>query len=136
MDPREEIPTEQFLCPEGHALEMSRHSNGSIEVIGTTTCGYNDVSRSSPNKPVQPESLKGFTFCCPACLKVYWIKDADSKPARCTALQLLTYMYVVAKNEDGILTGYLKRNHIAAMNTADGLFAEITAMDRKGESVS
>jgi histidinol phosphatase-like enzyme len=69
-------------------------------------------------------------------MKVYWIKDADSRPAKCTALQLLTYMYVVAKNEDGILTGYLKRNHIAAMNTADDLFAEITAMDRRGEVVS
>jgi hypothetical protein len=96
-------------------MDLSRHPNGALEVIGTTTCGYNDVSRSSPNKPVQPESLKGFTFCCPSCMKVYWIKDADSKPARCTPLQLLTYMYVVAKNEDGILMGYIKRNHIAAM---------------------
>lgn len=136
MDPREEIKTEQFLCPEGHALELSRHPNGSLEVIGTTTCAFRDEGLTTPDKVAYVESLKGFTFCCPNCLLIYWIRDADSKPMRCTPLQLLTYMFVVAKNEDNILMGYIKRNTAAAMHTADRMLTEICLMSRRGENVS
>ena len=136
MDPREEIKTEPFLCPKGHSLELSRHPNGALEVVGTTTCAFRDEDLTTPEKVAFVESLRGFTFCCPECLMVYWIKDADSKPAMCTPLQLLTYMYVVAKNENNILMGYIKRNTAAAMQTADLMLKEICLRSRRGGVVS